>query len=353
MISRKNIKSKDISFLQKQNCLYISDFRAISESMSYSIPAMWKYENLLPWVLKNENVCVNEGAVELNFRNRNNLIILPHGSNPKISIFKKVSNKIIKEHRIKELWVAVPHPDADILAKKYNLKLNYTYQTFNILNDKLKQKKLLQDLTPNYEIIDSIEQIIALKKNNRNGFIKRRHGSGGYTVFKLKNVFDSKFEDLFKKTPNDWYFEEFAEGEPHSIQCFKTAGLEDIVVFGFTKQHILEERYFTGSSIYSTDKINEKVWAQLKKSLKNFSSMFKSYEGFFGIDFMIDSKDIILILEANIRMTAATIPTLISNDLNTNHSEYREDACIEKNNIRNLILTEDKTNNLSDQLKLY
>lgn len=353
MIIKKDIKSSDISFLQKSGCLYISDFRAISESMSYSIPAMWKYENLLPWILKNKDVCVNENAIELKFKNKNNLIVLPRKSNPKISIFKKVSNKIIKKHKIKELWVAIPHPDAGVLAKKYNLKLNYTYQTFDILNDKLRQKELIPDLTPNYENINSLEQIIAFKKNNRNGFIKKRHGSGGYTVFKIENVFDSKFEDLFKKAPNDWYFEEFAEGEPHSIQCLKTSDSEDIVVFGFTKQHILEERYFTGSSIYSTDKINKKVWVQLKKALKNFSSMLKPYEGFFGVDFMIDSKANILILEANIRMTTATIPTLISNDLNIDHSEYREDLNIKKNNIKNLILTEDKIDNLSDQLKLY
>ncbi|MCX6730065.1 MAG: hypothetical protein NT058_01015 [Candidatus Portnoybacteria bacterium] len=69
-ITKKKLKSKDINFLQNKKALYVSDFRAISESMDYKIPTMWKYENLFPWILNNQNVVVNEDGNNLNYSNK-------------------------------------------------------------------------------------------------------------------------------------------------------------------------------------------------------------------------------------------------------------------------------------------
>src|SRR5690606_9127852 len=54
------LQPQDVSFLSDRKTLYSMDFRAMSEDMTYDIPAMFKYENLLPWVLRGQHVCIND-----------------------------------------------------------------------------------------------------------------------------------------------------------------------------------------------------------------------------------------------------------------------------------------------------
>lgn len=41
---------------------------------------MRKYENLLPWILKGQNILVNQYAQQLPYSNTNNLIVVETGS---------------------------------------------------------------------------------------------------------------------------------------------------------------------------------------------------------------------------------------------------------------------------------
>ncbi len=116
IISRKKIKPRNVNFLCNEKTLYTSDFRAIGESMDYKIPAMWKYENLMPWIIKGKKVFINSDC-NIIYPRENDLIIIPKGSNPQISIYKR-AEKIILPRDIESLWVAIPCPDSDSFARK-------------------------------------------------------------------------------------------------------------------------------------------------------------------------------------------------------------------------------------------
>ena len=323
MIIKKKIKPEDIGFLQNKKALYISDFRSISESMDYEIPTMWKYENLFPWILTNQNVIVNEDSKNLNYLNKNNLILIYKNSDSKKSIFERINDNIYSE--VLDLFVAIPHPQADLLAQKNGLKLNYSYSDFLRRNDKFTQKELFANLSPEWFKIKSFEDIDFLLINNRRGFIKRRQGSGGFTVFEISKTKENKnFELLFRDNPFDWYFEDYIEGKPFSIQCVKNEN--DTIIFGFSEQQIIDGHYFIGSKILSLDKIQNNLFQALKDCIDKLSPLLNDYNGFFGIDFIIDKKNNPQILEANIRMTAATIPTLITNYFGSNEALFMEDV---------------------------
>ncbi len=334
-ITKKKLKSKDINFLQNKKALYVSDFRAISESMDYKIPTMWKYENLFPWILNNQSVVVNEDGNNLNYSNKNKLILVSKNDDPRKSTFERIESEMLEG--ISDLIVAIPHPEADILAKRHNLKLNYDYPDFLEKNDKFEQKDLLGRLTPKWFKIESSKEIDSLSIDGRGGFIKRRQGSGGFTVFDVLEIKDNKnFQMLFKNNPLDWYFEDRAEGRSCSVQCVKEK--TNIFIFGFSEQQIINGHYFVGSKILSIDNINENLFQALTGCINRLSPLLDDYEGFFGIDFIMDDKNNLQILEANIRMTAATIPTLIANDLEYNSALFMEDAKLNEIQADDLIL---------------
>lgn len=337
----KKIKPEEIEFLQDNHTLYTCDFRSISENMEYVIPEMWKYENLLGWILKGKNIAANEDYKKLKYPFSNNFYEFKKGSDPRISIYKKI---LTPNKNIEKLWVAIPHPIADELAKDNNLQLNYSYSDFLLRNDKIKQKKLLKDLTPEWKIIGK-DDFFKLKETK--GFIKRKLGSGGFTVFdvkKLKNV----NKDLLKD--DEWYFEKFVNGKSYSIQCLADKN-SDITIFGFSQQIIINKTNFSGSKILNIEKLDNKTIEALKKGIQKIGPLLKNYVGFFGIDFIMN-KNTVQILEANIRMTAATIPTLLTNMCACDNAVYHED--IEDNKDRSIIISLDKNNNqnLVDKIEL-
>jgi len=350
MIIKKNLKPKDIPFLLTKQTLYVSDFRAIGESMDYKISAMWKYENLLPWILDDKDIIVNESYSDLKYTFNNRLAIVLKGKDPRKSIFNKLSKKSLLG--ISCLWVAVPHPTADDFAKKHKLKINYSYSDFLKRNDKLEQKKLFGNLTPKWIIIHSkndLEKLIGKK-----GFIKRRHGSGGYTVFDInKAKKDANFLKLFIQNPADWFFEEFIEGNPYSIQCAINDNEKDIIIFGFSKQEIINGKNFFGSNILPLKDLRGKILEQLQKGIVKLKPLLHNYKGFFGIDFIIDRRDKVHILEANIRITAAAIPTLLTNMVGSVQSNYKEDVLATKVKEDDVILTSDKISNTNDILRFH
>ncbi len=349
MIIVKNLKPKEISFLQLKNTLYVSDLRAIGESMEYEIPSMWKYENLLPWILIDKDVAINENGLDLKYIFNNRLLVMPTGNSAKKSIFEKLASRSLPS--IRRIWVAVPHPAADEFAEKHNLKLNYSYSEFLDKNDKFKQKKLLARLTPKWKIIDSYGTFEKLTA--KRGFVKRRHGSGGYTVFDINLAKrDANFLKLFNQNPGDWFFEEFVEGKPHSIQCL-VENNKDITIFGFSEQKILNAKNFFGSDIIPLKNLQKSILLQLSKGIIKLKPLLNNYKGFFGIDFIIDKKNKVYILEANIRLTAATIPTLLTNMVGSVSSAYTEDATSKNTKSEDVVLTIDKISGEKDILRFY
>ena len=347
MILKQTIKPKEIKFLQDKQALYVFDFRALGESMEYDIPAMWKYENLMPWILEGGYAVVNELHQGIHYPGENKLLVVGKGKDARISVARKLRKKKIPAG-IKSLWVAAPHPDADQLAKQNNLTINYTYSDFLFRNDKIRQKDLLKKITPAWKIVKSKKELDTLQKSRKSGFIKRRLGSGGYTVFDIGKIAGNEdFEKLFLQASDEWYFEEFAKGKTHSVQCLMDKESDDIVVFGYSKQRVAEGKCFIGSEILSLDNLKDDIFMQLKKGIKLMSPLLENYVGFFGIDFIVNKEGKVDILEFNIRTTAVTVPTLLSNNTGS-CAFYEEDLPIAKTENDDIILTEDSDSKCVD-----
>lgn len=156
MILKQTIKPKEIKFLQDNRSLYIFDFRALGESMEYDIPAMWKYENLMLWILEGRHAVVNEFYQDISYPSQNKLSVVRKGKDARISVARKLCKKKIP-NGIESLWVAAPHPDADQLAQQKNLIINYTYSDFLFRNKKIKQKELLRKMTPDWTMVKDKE----------------------------------------------------------------------------------------------------------------------------------------------------------------------------------------------------
>lgn len=348
-ISIYPLKPNDIKLLDQARTLYSVDFRAIAESMKYEIASMWKYENLTPWLTRNKYVTVNEDYCLINYPFENKYLILDKAADAKTSVYKRLD--VCMPEEIKKLWVAVPHPDADRLARVRRLKLNYSYQSFRKRNNKILQKKYLGDLTPRWTIIKGREHLNDLIKSKGDGYIKRAEGSGGYAVFKVSEIKNNRqFNQLLQQQENSvrWYCEETVVGTPYSIQCLKEGNT--IKIFGFAKQRVTEGKHFSGAEILDLRQLRGVVKAQSIKSLRRLYPLLKGYEGFFGIDFILKKNGEMKILEANIRLTAVTIPTLLNNMAGSVGSKFREDnkeANIKKDE---MVLTVDMSNNLRDTL---
>lgn len=69
------LTADQIPFLNNQKALFLLDYRILGESLEYEIPSMRKYENLLPWILINQNIAVNQYSKELHYVNTNYLLL--------------------------------------------------------------------------------------------------------------------------------------------------------------------------------------------------------------------------------------------------------------------------------------
>lgn len=344
------LKPQNLPYLQGTRTLFSSDFRAIGESLNYDIPAMWKYENLLPWILSNQLVAVNHGYKDLKYPSSNQYTIASRSPDSKLSLLRRLKWPIASS--ITTLWVAIPHPDTDALAQEYNLNLNYTYKDFLQNNDKIRQKELLGDCSPSWQVFRSITELEKAARKKRTGFIKRQYGSGGYTVFPVSSInTDQDFQRLAQE--DEWYFEEHAEGIPFSIQCVHLPQDDATIIFGYSKQLVADSRYFVGSSLLPLSELADMTLSQLKVGIERLQPLLNGYEGFFGLDFIIGNDGKVHILEANVRLTAVTIPTLLMNMSGYTTAEFREDVPESEIDADIVILAKDNSENKSDTLRFY
>lgn len=352
MMVRQTLRAAEIPFLRDEEAVYTCDFRAIGESMQYSIPAMWKYENLMPWVLQGQTVVVNPDSRKLNFQTINKFIEIGKEEDPKVSVYKRLDD-VALDQKITKLWVAIPNPEADTFAKNKGYKINYSHEDFQHRNDKFFQKKCLEGSSPNWEVIDSGKHLQRLIARRPKYFIKRRHGSGGYTIFIAQEAQNSqKFQELFSAAPQDWYFEERVDGHSYSVQCLKFANADKVTCFGYSEQIIDQGRYFSGSRLLRLENLSDHVFAQLSDALEKAQPLLTGYEGFFGIDFIIDDGRV-CVLELNVRLTAATVPTLLANVRPHVAGTYLEDVKQSDLNGDSVILGHDDTANLVDAIQFF
>lgn len=350
-VKRQRITAKSLPFLAVPDCLYICDFRSIGESFQHLIPAMWKYENLLPWIVFSGLVAVND-----DFRQRP---YLPH-DNVRLTIAKKAEDaRVAVAKRLdieadtpvpNSIWTAVPHPDTDRLAEKFSCQLQYRYSDFLLLNNKIFQKRDFGKYTPSWETALSIESLS--KHVGDNGvFLKRALGSGGYLVFSMAEISPEELLELWDNTDGkDWYIEKRVDGQAMSVQILSDS--EGVTIFGMAKQKILNGKNFQGAWLLDIDDPVNQALLQDIAAILGELNIWKGYSGFSGLDFILGTDGKIHLLEANVRLTALTVPTLLLNESSSRTAFFEEDAqkttSLEVDN--RLTLLDDSYYGLSDTL---
>jgi glutathione synthase/RimK-type ligase-like ATP-grasp enzyme len=351
MIKIHKLTSNDIQDLSDSNTLYILDYRALGESFEYEIPSMWKYENLLPWIVNNGVCTVNENHTLLHYKNVNNntkLFICNMNEKANKSIIMRADHILDMHPNINKIWTGVAHPEIDTFAQNNNLILNYDYKSFLQYNDKIDLKLKMEKLTPEWFIVNNIEELQNTWDTGK-FIIKRSSGSGGYTNFMptKKNIPD-KLIDLFKEDNYRWYAELIIESQPQSIQCYKLG--DDIFIYGMAHQIIENKTEFVGAEFLDIQvlKNDRYLYEKISQTIENIHSQIGNYQGFFGIDFFY-SNEKYYFLEANIRLTSMTTPTLLHNDKYPETTKFCEDFDGNTSDIK-LVLSHDSAWSTDDVL---
>jgi hypothetical protein len=313
-LSYKNLIIKDIPELNNRETLYTFDPRSMLDECIGKHRYIVSCENLLTNMLTGQHIAVNQYAIKHTDSSRNQLIIAKISEDPRISIYQRLEN-ITKPAEIKNLYVAVPHPEADDLASNMNWEINYNYKDFLDFNNKISQKHLLGDLTPEWEIIDlSSHKFI----ENEDVFYKREIGAGGFATFHSSDM--SGFKEACIKNPVRWFIEKPIDGEPCSVQIYRYKQGQ-YTVFGHSLMNILHRRRYGGGLMKKTDTIDNRVKITVNEALKQLDSLLKDYTGFMGLDYIVNENQV-LILEANIRATMATFATLQLNESDKEQIEF-------------------------------
>ncbi len=345
-IKYEKLTPEKIEEFRDKNTLYSFDFRALGEELFMEIPEMRKYENLVKWVVKNVPHTINES--EENFEKR---IKLSHAPLSKTTIYSRL-NGVKLSNKIKKLWVAVPHPDSDLLALEKNLEVNYTHFLFEKLNDKLYQKKFLENLSPDFIEINSFYELKKILERDNKFFLKKRHGSGSFTSYdcEKKSFKDLSSNEFISKhfSRGDFFLERKIIGKPLSVQVFKKN--EEYIIFGFTEQFFDENGFYIGNIIYSPEHISDKKF--IEEVISKVEFMLRDYNGFFGIDFMKEDSGKNQVLELNVRVTAVTVPTLVSNEKGFAKSQYLENVKnVEKGDVILTSFEDEKTFDILREIK--
>lgn len=343
-IEWRPVQSEEINLLQSPDSLYLFDLRGPNVTPWLKIDDFWKYENIFPWILKDKHVAVNEDYQRLTYPHTNKYMVAPKAIDSRISLIERIPSDTLES--FSALWLGVPHRAADLLADRYGLQLNFSFVDFKAYNDKYTQKELFSDLTPDWNKVHSPSDI---ESKDSEWFLKRRHGSGGWQVFDLGSVTSEDINRTFSRG-TDWFIEKKIHGEVYSIQCVRLPKENKTIVFGFVNQLIEDGTHFVGGRILPLSEMQSLIQEQLEQAINKLDGLLKNYEGFYGIDFIVTNIQKLYVLEANVRMTAMTIPVLVTNDLKR-HFNFLEDVETNKVTKSEIVIAEDLVRKTADVLR--
>jgi len=300
--------------LSEKETLYTFDPRSILDECLGKHRYIVSCENLLTNILRGQHIAVNQYAVKHTDSLRNQLWIATITGDPRIPLYTRL-REVEVPGEIHHLFVAVPHPEADLLALEKGWSINYNYPDFLAYNNKLAQKERLGDLTPNWEIIDPKTYPF---DDMEDCYFKREFGAGGYATFHASDRTGMKLPS--RKYPARWFREDAMEGEPRSVQVFRH-GSGEYTVFGYSEMKIIFKKNYAGGLMKKTGSIPGFVRERISTALDCLDPLFKGYTGFMGIDFLEKDSNL-LVLEANVRVTMATFATLELNESTREELEF-------------------------------
>lgn len=306
----KPLRIEDLPELNDRKTLYTFDPRGILDECLGKHRYIVSCENLLSQTLNGQLTAVNQYATKLPHTERNSCLVVPITGDPRPSLYARMQGLVLPDE-IERLYVCVPHPEADRLAIDLNLRLNCSHSDFVQYNDKISQKRLLGDLTPTWSLIDP--KTHAFDKDE-DCFYKRANGAGGYATFHHSDRQGMKLPS--RKHPALWFKEATVEGEPRSVQIYKTLK-DEYHVFGYSEMRIVERKTYAGGLMCRIEALSPTKRAWIIAAIQRLNPLLEGYGGFLGLDFM-ETDDQISVLEANVRVTMATFATL---ELNASDEE--------------------------------
>jgi len=182
---------------------------------------------------------------------------------------------------------------------------------------KLNKKESLKDLfkiaekfgfkTPDL-FLDQKKAIGSLNKGKKSLIVKPYHSGGGLEIKIIKELKNEEknFEDILTKKKDDFYFEEFIEGENRSCQFAADGENAEIMAFtrelktAETNQNLENSFKYAGNLLIKEEKKEIKI---IKEFIQNITSKY-SLQGINGIDYIKNDQGIFFI-ELNPRFTAA------------------------------------------------
>lgn len=338
-IIKKKLVPRDIKEIRKKRTLYLSEFRTLKEDTTYKLHDVLDYENYLPWIVRGVPLTVNyrHAQYEYPYRDLSELIDVPYEKDLRESIIKRLERFHFDFSAYDELWTPVAHEDIDRVAKRDGLKLNFSYRDFIHWNDKVKQKKYLKDLAPEFRVVRKIENLKKLADQDQY-YLKRDIGAGGETTLRLDRALKGKLMKTLKKTPGYfWFIEKRVPGIPMSVQCYKNG--QRITMFAYDRQLIQEGHIFAGAEFLPLEEMPDFLEVNIRETLKRLAPFIRRYHGFFGVDFMHDEKLMSYsVLEANVRMTDLSIPALLMNEAGHKTAEMYIDMKSSKQKRGDIIL---------------
>ena len=317
----------DISEINAPDTLHLIDFRATGETLEHEIPSMFLYENLSQWLIpfNSKRKCgkyvINSPELLRDDVREDNFIVALPGKKASISLIDRLDKPVVGVNKV---WTAIPHPAIDNYCKRHNLALNYCYADYLRYNDKLEQKEILRELSPEFFVItpENFENVVKRKR----GYIKAARGSGGFSVLDIKTDVCEIVNRRHEITSGGvkWYYEVKAHGAPHRVQIYKHGS--EYTLYGFSKQYLYVTHFVVAKILDIKAVMEDRLCNFVAETCRRIDSLIHSYTGFFGIDLMI-SKDSLDVLECNIRLTAATLPTLLANAIGAyRYVEYFEEV---------------------------
>lgn len=303
-----------IKELNRDDTLYLVDFRATGESLTHEIRSMYIYENLSQWLCSTDSdtaegvYVVNTPSIQRDDIDSNHLAVALPASSASVSVIDRIDHI---PSGISRIWSGIAHSSIDERASALKITNNYRYSDFLRYNNKLKQKEIFGNLSPKFfEINNQADLDKALSIGV--GYVKSSAGAGGFSVFNIAHQSEKvrSRADKILADETTWYYEDEATGRPQSIQIYKQGN--SYTLFGHAEQYI-EGTNYVGAKLFDVNDMDVKLVDFVKDLCGRIDSLLSKYEGFFGIDIMVDTSGI-SVLELNVRLTSTSIPTLIANN---------------------------------------
>ena len=228
-----------------------------------------------------------------------------------VSIYNRLLNKYDKKNLkiVFNLNFKISKNDKIIpigIKEQYKLYKNlYSKNIYNMLDDKKKFYDYLNSnnyLLKNIKLIPSYDEFYKGKNNNKKYIIKHKNGKGS----SQNKIIEGPIYDIIEKYNKDYQIQDIITNKyVYGVNCVCESGTINGISTYKIKGEIAKRMYLLGIAETISNYIK---YEHIKTFIIELIKIL-NYNGFIELEFLIDHKNIIYIMECNPR---------ISGDINTN-----------------------------------